>query len=105
MKHKPWTEEQEQFLLDHHEEMSNIELGEKLNKSRNAIYGKKRRMGLSNRALYEVSKGYETLAIGTAKECARKLSVDINTIYYYATETNLRRRKNLDKSTMAIRLN
>jgi hypothetical protein len=40
---------------------------------------------------YAVYKGEEILVIGTAKECAEKLQVKIQTIRFYASPVHLKR--------------
>ncbi len=54
-----------------------------------------------------VMRGTETLAEGTINECAEKLGVQANTIRFYLTpayERRLAKRKNLDRSIMAVRM-
>lgn len=62
-----------------------------------------------NKANYEVMimKGTEVLAEGTIDECAEKLGVGRKTIKFYLTpayQRRLAKRKNLDNSRMAVRL-
>jgi len=56
---------------------------------------------------YAVYKGENLLAIGTLEECADKLNVTKEYIYWLTTPTAKRRlakRKNPEKCTVAVRL-
>lgn len=54
-----------------------------------------------------IMKGIEVLAEGTVDECAEKLNVGRKTIKFYLTpayQRRLAKRKNLDNSRMAVKL-
>lgn len=56
-------------------------------------------------AVYAVYKGDEMIAMGTAQECAEKLDVRPDYIYWMTTPAGKRRlakRKNPDKATTAV---
>lgn len=45
-------------------------------------------------SIYALYKGDELLSVGTAREIAKEMGVDIKTIRFYGNPTYLRRRKN-----------
>lgn len=93
-----------QFLEDNHNHMSNKELADKLNRTVGSVANQKVKNGLTKRKIYEVVRGYEVLATGTAEECAKQTGLSISTIRFYASPAHKRRSVDLDKAILVYRV-
>lgn len=104
---RDWTMKELQFLEDNHEIMSNKEIAAELNRTEGSVAMCKVRRGIKsfkNKKIYEVVRGYEVLATGTAEECAEQTGLSLNTIYFYTTPAHRRRSVDLDKAILVHRV-
>jgi len=100
-----WTTKEIMILQENAGKHSDKELGDMLGRTYQSVRFMRYRLGLPpKRAVYEVTKGYEVLARGTAEECAKKLGVKPETIRYYASPSRYKKAKNVDNVTLATRL-
>src|SRR5699024_8708399 len=89
---KPWTNEEDLFLAENYEDMTNDELAEKLNRTNGAVRNRMDVLFLErSEAVYAYYKGDEYQRSGTAKELAEHYGVKKETIYYYTPEAYARK--------------
>ena len=82
---RAWTIKEIEFLTKNRNKMTASEIAKKLGRTKSSVNNKTIELNLKKEVLYKVVKGYEILAIGTAKECAEILNVSERAIYSYAT--------------------
>src|SRR5699024_10914218 len=84
---KPWTNEEDLFLAENYEYMTNRELAEKLGRTKGAV---SKRLSLLHfkrgEAIYAYYKGDKYQRSGTLKGLAEHYGVKEETIYYYTSE-------------------
>ena len=101
---RPWTMKEIRFLEDNHNHMSNKELADKLDRTVGSVANQKVKNGLTKRNIYEVVRGYEVLATGTAEECAEQTGLSVSTIRFYTSPAHKRRSADLDKAILVYRV-
>ena len=104
---KPWTMKDLQFLEDNHNFMSHKELADKLDRTGASGAVQKNKRGLKSsksKKIYEVVRGYEVLATGTAEECAEQPGLSVSTIRFYTSPAHKRRSADLDKAILVYRV-
>ena len=105
-KYKPWTMKEISFLQENAGEYTDHEFAEILDRTYRSVRAMRYKLGLpAKKAIYEVSRGNEVLARGTAEECAEQLGVSKKTVTFLTTPSYLKKRKNLEKSMIAVRVN
>lgn len=104
MKQKNWTMKEQEKLVKMYADENRpiVDIAKELGRTEESILGKAVRLKLNRRRKhFEIYRGYELLAEGTAKECAEKLGKSENTIYTYHHRTKNSKYKDLDKSILA----
>lgn len=104
---RKWTDEEKQYLIDNGGNLTDKEFAEELNRTPNAVRRMRCIMGIPaphKKPIYEILRGYEVLATGTADECSEKTGYKRQTIMFYASKSHHERVKDLDKSVIAIRV-
>lgn len=108
IKRRPWTSEEERFVVDNAYRLSDDEIAKKLKRTLDSVKTKRIRLGVlkpkKRKGIYEVVRGYQVLATGTLEECAKQLNVSIGTVRNYAKPSFWKRYKNIDRCIIAIRI-
>lgn len=93
---RPWTNEEDEFLMENYKTMNDSMLSKKLERSREAIRKRRSTLGFLRRDVrggqYALYKGDTLLHIGTVNEIAEIEGVKPETIRFYKNPTYKRRR-------------
>lgn len=83
-----WTNEEDLFLAENYEDMTNSELAEKLGRTKAAVSKRLNILYLKrDKAIYAYYKGDEYQRSGTLDELAEHYGVKKGTIRFYTSET------------------
>jgi len=93
---KPWTNEEDLFLAENYEDMTNDELAEKLNRTNGAVRNRMNVLFLErNEPVYAYYKGDEYERSGTLDELAEHYGVKRETIRFYTSEVYRKRKSRI----------
>src|SRR5699024_2235028 len=101
---KPWTNEEDLFLVNNYETMSNEELASELKRTAPAIDGRMNVLYLKRETLYILYDDGQAVFTGNKKECASFWELKISSIDYYASPSYKNRIKNRPNRRMAVRI-
>jgi len=104
---RKWTNAEIRFLKENCIEMDNAELAERLGRTKKSVAGKMVATGftkLRKGQLYEVLRGYEVIATGTAKECAEQLGLSVESIYRLSSLDHFKRQSDLEVAIVAFKI-
>lgn len=99
-----WTNEEDLFLVENYEDMTNKELADELGRTDNAVGTRMQILGLKRIYLYACYEGENNVFTGTKKECAEYWDVKVETISFYNTQTYKRRIKGKHNSKVVVRI-
>src|SRR5690625_3638358 len=88
---KPWTNEEDLFLVNNYETMSNEELSEKLGRTKGAILKRANLLVLNREYVYACYEGDDIVFTGRKQECADYWNVKKSTIDYYISDAYKKR--------------
>jgi len=96
-KRRLWTDEEDYFLEDNLNKLTNREMAERLNRSVKAIKTRLSLRGLRRNTVcervYALYDGDDFIAIGSLKELAERTDKKIDTLRAYATRSGAKRMK------------